>query len=205
MLARAALGVHRTPAGRRGRLPGAAGRPRAAILPAMHLEIAYWPEPVLLAGAKPVEKVDDHVRAVVAGMRHVMFGLQGVGLAAPQVGIPLRIMLVCPTGAPGDERVLINPRISAGDDTVVGEEGCLSFPGIYGRVPRARHVRVAYEDLDGRTHVLELEGFVARIVQHEGDHLEGKVFIDRMLPEDRRDIEPDLEALRARFAAGPRR
>lgn len=171
----------------------------------MALQITYWPEPVLLAGAKPVDKVDEHVREVVAGMRAVMFSLQGVGLAAPQVGIPLRIMLVCPTGQPGDERVLLNPRITPRGDTVVGEEGCLSFPGIYGRVPRASAVHVAYEDLDGRSHVMELDGFVARIVQHEGDHLDGKVFIDRMLPEDRREVEADLEALRARFAAGPRR
>jgi peptide deformylase len=101
--------------------------------------------------------------------------------------------------------VLVNPRIVASGPQVLGEEGCLSFPGIYGRVERAKQVRVAYQDLDGRPQTLDLEGFVARIVQHEGDHLDGKVFVDRMLAEDRLEIEPDLALLRARFAAAGRR
>jgi peptide deformylase len=171
----------------------------------MRLEIVLWPDPVLLSGAQPVEKVDAHVREVVAEMRRVMFDLKGVGLAAPQVGVPLRLMLVCPTGAPGDERVLVNPRIVTAGGQVLGEEGCLSFPGIYGRVERAKQARVAYQDLDGRPQTLDLEGFVARIVQHEGDHLDGKVFVDRMLAEDRLEIEPELAELRARFAAAGRR
>lgn len=171
----------------------------------MRLEIVLWPDPVLLAGAAPVEKVDAHVREVVAEMRRVMFELKGVGLAAPQVGVALRLMLVCPTGAPGEERVLLNPRIVTSGPNVLGEEGCLSFPGIYGHVERAKQVRVTYQDLDGRAQTLDLEGFVARIVQHEGDHLDGKVFVDRLSPEERLGIEPDLAELRARFAAAGRR
>jgi peptide deformylase len=171
----------------------------------MRLEIVLWPDPVLLSGAAPVEKVDEHVRAVVAEMRRVMFELKGVGLAAPQVGVPLRLMLVCPTGSPGEERVLVNPRIVTSGTQVLGEEGCLSFPGIYGRVERAKQVRVAYQDLEMRPQVLELDGFVARIVQHEGDHLDGRVFVDRMLAEDRLEAEPALAELRSRFAAAGRR
>jgi peptide deformylase len=165
------------------------------------LEIVLWPEPVLLEGARPVETVDDGLRAIVGEMRRVLFELRGVGLAAPQVGVPLRLMLVCPTGEPGDERVVINPEILASEGLALGEEGCLSFPGIYGRVQRARRVAVRYQDLDGRERRMELEGFVARIFQHEADHLDGRVFVDRMEPEDRARIEPELEALRQRFAA----
>src|SRR5262245_51610039 len=106
----------------------------------MRLEIVLWPDPVLLAGTKPVEKVDDRVRQVVAEMRRVMFELRGVGLAAPQVGVPLRMMLVCPSGEPGEEQALINPQVLSADGTQVGEEGCLSFPGIYGDVARAQRV-----------------------------------------------------------------
>lgn len=167
----------------------------------MRLDIVLWPDPVLLAGTQPVERVDAHVRQVVAEMRRVMFDLRGVGLAAPQVGVPLRLMLVCPTGEPGEEQVLINPRIVSSSGSQLGEEGCLSFPGIYGRVERAQKLRLAYQDLDGRAQELDLDGFLARIVQHEGDHLDGKIFIDRMLAEDRLEAEPALAELRARYAA----
>lgn len=168
----------------------------------MRLDIVLWPDPVLLAGTKPVEKVDDHLRQVVAEMRRVMFDLRGVGLAAPQVGVALRLMLVCPSGEPGSEQVLINPKILTSVGSQVGEEGCLSFPGIYGDVERAKQVRLSYRDLTGQAREMDLEGFLARIVQHEADHLDGKVFIDRMDPASRRDAEPQLEDLRARFLAG---
>jgi peptide deformylase len=165
----------------------------------MRLDIVLWPDPVLLKGTKPVEKVDGHLREVVAEMRRVMFDLKGVGLAAPQVGVPLRLMLVCPTGEPGSEQVLINPQLLSAEGTQVGEEGCLSFPGIYGDVERAKKVRLRYRDLDSVTREMDLEGFIARIVQHEGDHLDGKVFIDRMDAQSRKDAEAALEDLRSRF------
>ena len=168
----------------------------------MRLDIVLWPAPVLLAGTQPVEKVDDHVRQVVAEMRRVMFDLKGVGLAAPQVGVPLRMMLVCPTGEPGSEQVVINPQILDAAGSQVGEEGCLSFPGIYGDVERAKTLRLRYRDLSSQTREMPLEGFIARIVQHEADHLDGKVFIDKMDAASRRDAEPALEELRARFLAG---
>jgi peptide deformylase len=169
----------------------------------MRLEIVLWPDPVLLAGTQPVEKVDDRVRQVVAEMRRVMFELRGVGLAAPQVGVPLRLMLVCPSGEPGQEQVLINPQILAADGTQVGEEGCLSFPGIYGDVSRSQTVRLKYRDLDGVTREMDLGGFIARIVQHEADHLDGKVFIDKMDAKSRAEAQPALDELRSRFAARP--
>lgn len=164
------------------------------------LEIVLWPDPVLLSPAQPVAHVDLRVRQIVSEMRRVMFDLRGVGLAAPQVGVALRLMLVCPSGEPGDEQVLLNPRVLSQEGSQVGEEGCLSFPGIYGNVERARKVRLAYQDLDGKAREMDLEGFVARIVLHEGDHLDGKVFIDRMDPADRLEAAPALDRLKARFA-----
>ena len=111
----------------------------------MRLEIVLWPDPILLAGTQPVARVDARLREVVAEMRRVLFELKGVGLAAPQVGVAERLMLVCPSGEPGTEQVLVNPRIVAASGAQVGEEGCLSFPGIYGRVERAQSVRLAYQ------------------------------------------------------------
>jgi peptide deformylase len=158
----------------------------------MELDIVLWPDPVLLAGTEKVLAVDDELRRVVGEMRRILFEQRGVGLAAPQVGITRRLMLVCPSGSPGDETVVLNPEIVERRGNEVGEEGCLSFPGIYGLVPRARTVRVRYQDLDLRTREMELTGFVARIFQHELDHLDGRVFIDRMLPESRAQVEEQL-------------
>ena len=167
----------------------------------MHLDIVLWPDPVLLTPTEPVLEVDDELRLVVAGMRRVMFELRGVGLAAPQVGISKRLMLVCPSGEPGAEEVVLNPEIVEKDTAVHdGEEGCLSFPGIYGLVPRSCRVVVRYRDLDWRARQLELRDFVARVFLHEFDHLEGKVFIDRMLPEYREKAEGLLKELRERYA-----
>lgn len=166
----------------------------------MHLDIVLWPHPVLLAGTQPVEAVDDDLRRVVGEMRRILFELRGVGLAAPQVGIARRLMLVCPSGVPGEEEVVLNPEVCEAAGSEEGEEGCLSFPGIYGEVPRSRRIRVRYRDLDWRRREMTLEGFVARVFLHELDHLDGKVFIDRMNPASRARIEDQLEDLRKRCA-----
>ncbi len=169
--------------------------------PGMKLDIVLWPDPVLLEGPLPVAEVDAARRQVVEEMRPGMFGLKGVGLAAPQVGVAKRVMLVCPTGHPGDEVVVLNPRIVEKVGTELGEEGCLSFPDIYGTVKRAVQILVRYQDLDLRDREMPLDGFVARIFQHELDHLDGKVFIDEMEPESREKVQDRLDQLRAEFAA----
>jgi peptide deformylase len=110
-------------------------------------------------------------------------------------------MLVCPSGEPGDEVVVIDPQITSHVGSEVDTEGCLSFPGIFGEVERARKVHVKYRDLSGRPQEMDLEGFVARVFQHEFDHLEGRVFIDRMLPASRAKVEDRLEEQRRGFAA----
>jgi peptide deformylase len=163
----------------------------------MRVEIVHWPDPVLLKGTKPVERVDDDLRDTVENMSRLMVELRGVGLAAPQVGIAKRFMLVSPTGDLGDVRVAINPEILRSEGEEEMEEGCLSFPGVYGTVRRATRIHVAYRDLDWAQQDLELSGFVARIFQHEFDHLNGVVFVDRMSPTDRIRIRPRLDDLKA--------
>jgi peptide deformylase len=129
-------------------------------------------------------------------MARLMVELRGVGLAAPQVGIAKRFMLVSPTGERDDVRVVLNPEVLRTEGEEEMEEGCLSFPGLYGTVRRATRVHVTYRDLDWAAHDLELEGFVARIFQHEFDHLNGVVFVDRMSQADRVRIRPRLDDLR---------
>ena len=183
------------------RLPvGSAWAAAGGRLARMDLDIVYWPDPVLLTPAEPVGAVDDGVRAVAAAMRRVMFRLRGVGLAAPQVGVGRRLMIVCPTGAPGEEEVILDPEILGREGEAEGDEGCLSLPGVYGPVRRAERIRVRYRDLDGRSHERELEDFPARVFQHEHDHLEGILFPDRMTPEARAAIEDELESFRRAYA-----
>jgi len=166
----------------------------------MKLQIVLWPDLVLLAGTETIGEVDEELREVVGEMRRVLFEQRGVGLAAPQVGIARRLMLVCPSGAPGEETVVLNPEILAAEGNEVGEEGCLSFPGLYGQVPRAVAVRVRYQDLALRTREMELRDFVARVFQHELDHLNGEVFIQRMVESSRKLLEEELSALQRQFA-----
>jgi peptide deformylase len=170
----------------------------------MAYDIVLWPDPVLLAGTEAITEIDDELRVVVGAMRRVLFEQHGVGLAAPQVGVARRIMLVCPTGVPGDDTVVINPEIVSASGSEVGEEGCLSFPGIYGQVPRARTIRVRYSDLDLRPREMELSGFVARIFLHEMDHLDGEVFIDKMLPASRENVAHLLDEQRQQYVESPR-
>ena len=137
-------------------------------------------------------------------MTRLMIDLRGVGLAAPQAGIGKRFMLVCPTGEAGDERVVINPEIVAREGDEEMEEGCLSFPKIYGTIRRAAKVKVRWRDLDWTEHEEVLDGFIARIFQHELDHLNGVVFIDRMDDTDLSAAKPRLAELKKAFAATPR-
>jgi peptide deformylase len=113
-------------------------------------------------------------------MAEIMFEAQGVGLAAPQVGLSVRLFIASPTFSPDDLHVYVNPRITGGDGVQNEEEGCLSFPGIYNRVKRKQIVTVEATDLDGNTFVETCRDLGARIIQHEMDHLDGVTLIDRM-------------------------
>ena len=157
-------------------------------------QIRQYGDPVLRMRAEEVEEFDDELRAVTERMIGVMHDAEGVGLAATQVGI-LRRFFVCTID--GEDRVLVNPSVTAlGDDTDVDTEGCLSLASVRVPVERATKVAVEARDVSGEPVSLELEGYPARIVQHEVDHLDGRLMIDRTDDESRREA---LRALRPRL------
>jgi peptide deformylase len=163
------------------------------------MHILSYPDPVLRQKAKPVEAFDAALRDFVGQMIRAMNEAGGLGLAAEQVGAGQRVAIVSPDGEPGHETVLVNPEITASDGWEEAEEGCLSFPGIYVRLGRFLRVRVAYRDLDGQTRELEAEGLLARAVQHELDHLDGRLLVDRMNAVQRMSHRRRLKELERRF------
>ena len=154
------------------------------------LPIILLPDPILRETALPVETVDDATRRLIADMLETMYSAPGVGLAAPQIGISRRVLVMDPS--PKDEEpeplAMINPEILAfGDEIGLGEEGCLSIPDIYAEVERPASVEVRYVDRDGKVVERRFEGRPAVILQHEVDHLNGVLFIDH-LSKLRRDL-----------------
>jgi len=157
--------------------------------------IITYPSPLLRQRAVDVEEVNDQLRAVAARMAEIMYANKGVGLAAPQVGVGRRIVVLNPSGEKADEKVLINPVIVARRGAMEGEEGCLSVPGVSGTVRRNANVTVAAYDLDGNELEITASDFMARVLQHEIDHLEGMLLVDRMTPESRMAARDALKAL----------
>lgn len=146
------------------------------------LKIVHYPEPVLLQVAKPVEVFDEKLERLVSDMLETMYEAEGVGLAAPQVGVSQRIFVMdCTHAAEGDRRfALINPEIVMQEGEQTGDEGCLSFPGVYSQVKRELRTVVRFHDVKGSVQELDLTDLEARCVLHENDHLDGIVFLDRM-------------------------
>ncbi|QDS88816.1 Peptide deformylase [Rosistilla ulvae] len=157
----------------------------------MPLEIVPYPHPTLRYKSKPIRKVDKALRAAVDEMFDLMYASRGVGLAANQVDIPLRMFVVNPSGEKGDgeELVLINPVIQRPKGSWQAEEGCLSLPGVFGNVTRPKEIRLSAFDLKGNPIERTVDDFLGRVLQHENDHLDGVMFIDRMTDESRRDLE----------------
>lgn len=144
-------------------------------------ELRYLGDPILREEAAPVASVTDEVRRLVEDMFDTMYAEEGVGLAAPQVGVPLRVIVVDPREPDVVPFALINPRISAFSDEVErAEEGCLSIPGLKEIVERPVSVRVDALNRDGEPVVIEADDLLARILQHEIDHIDGILFIDRV-------------------------
>lgn len=147
-------------------------------------EILIWPDPRLLEVSQPVEQIDDEIKTLVADMLETMYDADGVGLAAPQVGVQKRVVVIDIYGAEADRPsgeeplVLINPVFEHKEGELSWEEGCLSVPGETGSVTRSAKVRVRYLDVEGNEQVLEAEGLKAVALQHECDHLDGKLFVD---------------------------
>ena len=163
------------------------------------LEVVLPPDPRLRRSTKPVAKVDDAVRAMAERMIATMHRAGGIGIAAPQVGWDRRVCIVSGTGDPGDEIVLVNPRITGEEGTRTMEEGCLSFPGIAAVVTRAATATVEYLDLDGKPRSMEVANLLGRCVLHEVDHLDGVVFTSRFTPADRIRLKKALKAVEERL------
>jgi peptide deformylase len=142
------------------------------------LSILQYPDPRLYTRAARVEAVDDSIRELVRDMAETMYAAPGIGLAATQVDVHRQVLVIDISDDHSELLVLINPELLAADGTQVCEEGCLSVPGIYEDVERAEHVRVRALDRDGKPFEIEADGLLAVCIQHEMDHLQGKVFVD---------------------------
>ena len=157
------------------------------------LKVETYPSDVLRKIAEPVEKIAPDLLALVRDMVEIMYAEEGVGLAAPQVGISKRIIIVSPEAKPGTERVYINPEIISREGEELGLEGCLSLPGIAAEVKRSKKIVFTALDLQAKPIQVSAENFFARIVQHEVDHLNGKLFIDRVAFSERKELLDDLK------------
>ena len=157
------------------------------------LSILHFPDPRLTTRAQPVEQVDDDVRRLVADMFETMYSAPGIGLAATQVDVHRRVIVIDVSEEKNEPRVFINPEILSRDGVEEMEEGCLSVPGIYEKVRRAEHVKVRALDRDGQPFELEADGLLAVCIQHEIDHLEGKLFVDYLSQMKRQRIRKKLE------------
>ncbi len=149
------------------------------------LRIVPYPHPALRYESRPVERIDDQFRSVVRAMFDLMYEARGIGLAANQVALPFRFFIINLTAdreQPDQERVFINPEIVKRHSSVEDEEGCLSLPGLYTNVRRAKKIRVKAFDINAQEVDLEADDLLSRAIQHELDHLSGKLFIDYMGP-----------------------
>lgn len=166
------------------------------------MEIVYYPHPALRWKSQPIRQINDEVREVVREMFSLMYAHRGIGLAANQVGLPWQLFVLNLTGDPeqkDEEYVFINPEIVKRKGSEEGEEGCLSLPKLYGDIRRAAQIIVQAYDLDGQGFEMTLDELGARCFQHELDHLEGTLFVDRMSDSKRREIEPVLEEFASEF------
>jgi peptide deformylase len=166
------------------------------------LQIIHYPHPTLLRVAKPLRRIDAELRKIVAEMFELMYEHRGIGLAAPQVNLPYRLFVVNETGDAKQsehERVLINPVLSKPKGSAEDEEGCLSIPKVYAQVRRPESIRVTAYDLAGQAVDIQAEGLLARVLQHENDHLNGVLFIDHLSPTGLMAIKDQLEDFKIEF------
>lgn len=157
----------------------------------MPLQIVSYPYPTLRYKSKPIKKVDKALRDAADEMLELMYESKGVGLAANQVAIPLRMFVLNPSGEKGDgeELILINPVLQRPKGSSQAEEGCLSLPGVYGPVIRPKQVKLSAFDLKGNPIERTVDDFLGRVIQHEYDHLDGVMFVDRMTDEAKKEMD----------------
>ena len=167
----------------------------------MELSIIQYPHPTLRVRSKPIRRVNKELRDMAAQMLDLMYEAEGVGLAANQVNLPIRMFVANPSGERGDgeELVLLNPELQMPKGNVSGQEGCLSLPGVFGQVKRPKSIRLSAYDLKGNPIDRVVDGFLARVIQHENDHLDGVMFFDRMTEEAQRELEDQLHELETVF------
>jgi len=157
------------------------------------LPILCYPDPRLHTVAKPVQAVDARIRGLVADMLETMYDAEGIGLAATQVNVHERVVVIDVSEERNQPLVLINPDITwASEEVQVGDEGCLSVPGIYDGVERSTSIRLRAMDGDGKERELAAEGMLAVCIQHEMDHLQGKVFVEYLSPLKRNRIKTKM-------------
>ena len=160
------------------------------------LEILEIPDTRLRKIAKPVEAFDDELERLAGDMTETMYSAQGIGLAATQVNIHQRLLVLDVSEGQDQPRVYINPKILASEGSETCEEGCLSVPGTYAEVTRAKNIHISAQNVDGSFFEEELDGMHAICLQHEIDHLNGKLFIDYLSPLKRRMVTKKLEKQR---------
>jgi len=164
------------------------------------LKILEFPDARLRNKAAPVEVVDDELRALIGDMFETMYDAPGIGLAATQVDVHKRLLVADVSTDMSAPQVLINPEILEKDGVTVTDEGCLSVPGYYEEVTRAEHIKVRFLDREGAEVVMEAQGLLAVCIQHEIDHLDGKLFVDYLSEAKRQRIRKKLEKERRQQA-----
>lgn len=162
-----------------------------ALLPILH-----YPDSRLREPAAAIEQVDDQIRTLIDDMFETMYDAPGIGLAAPQVNIHKRLIVIDISDDKAEPLALVNPQIVAAEGNERSEEGCLSVPGVYEYVERAERVRVRALDRDGQELDFDADGLLAVCIQHEIDHLDGKVFVDYLSPLKQKRIRKKLEKQR---------
>jgi len=166
------------------------------------LTILEYPDPRLRTRAVPVDAVDAALRELIDGMLETMYSANGIGLAATQVDVHRRVLVADVSEGRNDPRVFINPEILAKGGTTTSQEGCLSVPGYYDEIERAESVRVRALGRNGKSFEVELNGLLAICVQHEIDHLDGKLFVDYLSEMKRQRVRKKLEKDRRLLAEG---
>ncbi len=166
------------------------------------IKVLLYPDPQLRHQAEPIKEITQRVCERAEEMLELMYKYEGLGLAAPQISWPVSLVVMDPTGERSGRRVFINPVITHEEGEIIVDEGCLSLPGVFGKVVRSEKVKVVAFNLEGERIEVEAEGLEARVWQHEADHLEGRLIIDKMTPASRMTNSRRLKELEVLFKEG---
>lgn len=165
------------------------------------MEIIHYPHPTLRHNSKTIRRIDRELQSAVREMFELMYDARGIGLAANQVDLPLQMFILNVSGEPdnGEELVFVNPVVDQPKGSQVSEEGCLSIPGVHADVNRPSQIHVMAYDLAGNEIDMVVDGLLARVIQHEYDHLHGVLFVDRISDSAKKQVAQELEAFELEF------